>query len=235
MLLPDQLGEPLRAVLAVQRLVGHGPTVASVNSRKRGSVRQSPKFRAPPALEGRHAATSRAHDVPASPLGAGRLDRPPVATFMLASSVGGAFKTEFKLPGTESQAAFDLLEKSSFRNRQVQAQIVFGPQDGIDAAGQAGDGAALRRGRAEDPRRRRREPLRRGRRAAGRRATGRSRTRRSTSPTGRARRSPSRARRSSSFADEDQRARAHASSSAATCSPPGVRRRRARPSASPRR
>ena len=39
----------------------------------------------------------------------------------------GAFKTEFKLPGTESQAAFDLLEKSSFRNRQVQAQIVFAP------------------------------------------------------------------------------------------------------------
>ena len=55
-----------------------------------------------------------------------------VATFMLASSVGGAFKTEFKLPGTESQAAFDLLEKSSFRNRQIQAQIVFGSRDGID-------------------------------------------------------------------------------------------------------
>ncbi len=55
-----------------------------------------------------------------------------VATFMLSSSVGGAFKTEFKLPGTESQAAFDLLEKSSFRNRQIQAQIVFGSRDGID-------------------------------------------------------------------------------------------------------
>src|SRR6185503_13311765 len=35
-LLPHQLGEPLWAVLAVQRLVGHGPTVASVNSRNRG-------------------------------------------------------------------------------------------------------------------------------------------------------------------------------------------------------
>jgi uncharacterized membrane protein YdfJ with MMPL/SSD domain len=33
-----------------------------------------------------------------------------IATFALSSSVGGAFKTEFKLPGTESQAAFDLAE-----------------------------------------------------------------------------------------------------------------------------
>jgi RND superfamily putative drug exporter len=55
-----------------------------------------------------------------------------VATFALASSVKGAFKTEFKLPGTESQAAFDLLEKSSFRNRQISAQIVFGSKDGVD-------------------------------------------------------------------------------------------------------
>ena len=55
-----------------------------------------------------------------------------VATFMLSSSLNGAFKTEFKLPGTESQAAFDLLEKSSFRNRQVQAQIVFAAPQGID-------------------------------------------------------------------------------------------------------
>src|SRR3954466_13799480 len=54
-----------------------------------------------------------------------------IATFALASSVKGAFKTEFKLPGTESQAAFDLLEKSSFRNRQIQAQIVFRAKDGV--------------------------------------------------------------------------------------------------------
>ncbi len=54
-----------------------------------------------------------------------------IATFALSSSVGGAFKTEFKLPGTESQAAFDLLEKSSFRNRQIQAQIVFRAADGV--------------------------------------------------------------------------------------------------------
>ncbi len=55
-----------------------------------------------------------------------------IATFFVSSAVGGAFKTEFKLPGTESQAAFDLLERSSFRNRQVQAQIVFGAEDGIE-------------------------------------------------------------------------------------------------------
>ena len=58
-----------------------------------------------------------------------------VATFALASSLSGAFKTEFKLPGTESQAAFDLLEKSSFRNRQIQAQIVFGSKDGVETVG----------------------------------------------------------------------------------------------------
>jgi RND superfamily putative drug exporter len=57
-----------------------------------------------------------------------------IATFALSSGVGGAFKTEFKLPGTESQAAFDLLEKSSFRNRQVQAQIVFAADHGVDQA-----------------------------------------------------------------------------------------------------
>ncbi len=56
-----------------------------------------------------------------------------IATFALASSVKGAFKTEFKLPGTESQAAFDLLEQSSFRNRQIQSQIVFRSADGIDS------------------------------------------------------------------------------------------------------
>ncbi len=54
-----------------------------------------------------------------------------IATFFVSSAVGGAFKTEFRLPGTESQAAFDLLEQSSFRNRQVQAEIVFRAADGI--------------------------------------------------------------------------------------------------------
>src|SRR4051794_41817520 len=83
-----------------------------------------------------------------------------IATFALSSSLNGAFKTEFRLPGTESQQAFDLLEKSSFRNRQeagllqeverllalgagekssfrnrqVQAQIVFAANQGVDEA-----------------------------------------------------------------------------------------------------
>jgi RND superfamily putative drug exporter len=57
-----------------------------------------------------------------------------IATFALSSALDGAFKTEFKLPGTESQEAFDLLEKSSFRNRQVQAQIVFAATQGVQDA-----------------------------------------------------------------------------------------------------
>ena len=101
-----------------------------------------------------------------------------IATFMLSSSVGGAFKTEFKLPGTESQAAFDLLEKSSFRNRQVQAQIVFAANDGVDdAGGAAGDGGLFAEVEQKIPNVDVVEPLRRRGRAADRRATGRSRTR----------------------------------------------------------
>ena len=56
-----------------------------------------------------------------------------VGGFMLSGAIGGAFKTEFKLPGTESQAAYDLLENSQgFRDRQIQAQIVFQADQGID-------------------------------------------------------------------------------------------------------
>ncbi|MEX1007834.1 MAG: MMPL family transporter [Acidimicrobiia bacterium] len=55
-----------------------------------------------------------------------------IGTFMLSSAIGGAFHTEFKLPGTESQAAFDLLQKSSFRDRQVQGQIAFRAENGVD-------------------------------------------------------------------------------------------------------
>jgi RND superfamily putative drug exporter len=55
-----------------------------------------------------------------------------VGGYMLANALGGAFRTEFKLPGTESQAAFDLLQKSSFRDRQVQGQIVFEAQQGVN-------------------------------------------------------------------------------------------------------
>ena len=52
--------------------------------------------------------------------------------FALSGAIGGAFKTEFKLPGTESQAAFDLLERSSFRDRQIQGQLVFRAEQGVD-------------------------------------------------------------------------------------------------------
>ncbi len=55
-----------------------------------------------------------------------------IGTFALSGAIGGAFRTEFKLPGTESQAAFDLLERSSFRDRQVQGQIVFKADQGVD-------------------------------------------------------------------------------------------------------
>ena len=55
-----------------------------------------------------------------------------VGTFMLSSTIGGAFHTEFKLPGTESQAAFDLLQESSFRDHQIQGQIVFTSEDGVN-------------------------------------------------------------------------------------------------------
>lgn len=48
-----------------------------------------------------------------------------IGAFTLSNVIGGTFRTEFKLPGTESQEAFDLLEASSFRGRQVQGQVVF--------------------------------------------------------------------------------------------------------------
>jgi putative drug exporter of the RND superfamily len=54
-----------------------------------------------------------------------------IGTFMLSGAIGGAFHTEFKLPGTESQAAFDLLQNSSFRDRQVQGQLVFKSDQGV--------------------------------------------------------------------------------------------------------
>ncbi len=55
-----------------------------------------------------------------------------IGTFVLSGAIGGAFRTEFKLPGTESQAAFNLLERSSFRDRQVQGQIVFKADQGVN-------------------------------------------------------------------------------------------------------
>ena len=57
-----------------------------------------------------------------------------IGVFALSGAIGDAFKTEFKLPGTESQAAFDLLQRSSFRDRQIQSQIVFAADHGVDDA-----------------------------------------------------------------------------------------------------
>ncbi|HEX5586884.1 MAG TPA: MMPL family transporter [Acidimicrobiia bacterium] len=58
-----------------------------------------------------------------------------IGVFALSGAVGGAFKTEFKLPGTESQEAYDLLAQSKdFRDRQIQAQIVFKADQGVDDA-----------------------------------------------------------------------------------------------------
>jgi putative drug exporter of the RND superfamily len=53
--------------------------------------------------------------------------------FALASGVGGAFRTDFDLPGSESQAAIDLLERSGFGDRGgQQGQIVFTSSRGVD-------------------------------------------------------------------------------------------------------
>ena len=53
--------------------------------------------------------------------------------FSLASGVGGAFRTDFDLPGSESQAAIDLLERSGFGDRGgQQGQIVFTSTPGVD-------------------------------------------------------------------------------------------------------
>jgi RND superfamily putative drug exporter len=57
-----------------------------------------------------------------------------VAVFTLSGSVGGAFKTNFGLPSSESQAAFDRLEERGFRDRAGEsAQIVFEAPAGVDA------------------------------------------------------------------------------------------------------
>ena len=55
-----------------------------------------------------------------------------IATFAVGGALGGVFRTEFKLPGSESQAAFDLLKRSGFSTRSGdQAQIVFEARQGV--------------------------------------------------------------------------------------------------------
>jgi RND superfamily putative drug exporter len=56
-----------------------------------------------------------------------------VGLFMLSGAFGDEFKTEFKLPGSESQAAVDLLEERGVSERTGFAgQVVFRAEQGID-------------------------------------------------------------------------------------------------------
>jgi RND superfamily putative drug exporter len=56
-----------------------------------------------------------------------------IAVFALSSTFAGEFKTEFRLPGSESQDAVDLLERSGGDERTgEQGQVVFKSENGID-------------------------------------------------------------------------------------------------------
>ena len=56
-----------------------------------------------------------------------------VGLIALSSTAGGAFNTQFKLPGSESQEAIDLLSAHGFGDRAgAQGQIVFEAEQGID-------------------------------------------------------------------------------------------------------
>ncbi|MGH9174162.1 MAG: MMPL family transporter, partial [Vicinamibacterales bacterium] len=56
-----------------------------------------------------------------------------VGLIVLSQVAGGATKTEFSLPGSESQEAFDLLEERGFATRAgEQAQIVFQTEQGVN-------------------------------------------------------------------------------------------------------
>src|SRR5436305_14550853 len=57
-----------------------------------------------------------------------------LAVVLLATSFawGGAFRTQFKLPGSESQQAFDILNAKGFNTRTgAPAQIVFRSDRGV--------------------------------------------------------------------------------------------------------
>src|SRR3989442_9047663 len=60
-----------------------------------------------------------------------------LAVVLLAGSFewGGAFRTQFKLPGSESQQAFDILNTKGFKTRTgAPAQIVFHSDRGVNDA-----------------------------------------------------------------------------------------------------
>ncbi len=59
-----------------------------------------------------------------------------LALLGITRQFGGAFRTEFKLPGSESQAALDILRQGGFESRTGdQGQIVFQHPGGIDEPG----------------------------------------------------------------------------------------------------
>lgn len=56
-----------------------------------------------------------------------------VGLFALSGAIGSPYKTEFKLPGSESQAALDLLQEKGISNRTgFQGQVVFKADQGVN-------------------------------------------------------------------------------------------------------
>jgi RND superfamily putative drug exporter len=56
-----------------------------------------------------------------------------IACFAISGAFGADFRTEFSLPGSESQEAADLLEASGFGDRAgIQGQIVFQAEQGVN-------------------------------------------------------------------------------------------------------
>ena len=56
-----------------------------------------------------------------------------VGLFVLSGALSGEYRTEFELPGSESQAAFDLLEERGVAERTgFSGQAVFEAENGID-------------------------------------------------------------------------------------------------------
>ena len=81
---------------------------------------------------------------------------------MLSGSVGSDFSEDFKLPASDSQEAFDLLEDEFPAQSGDTATIVFKADGGVESpAVKRRDGGRLRRGRKAPPRQRSRQPLRR--------------------------------------------------------------------------
>jgi RND superfamily putative drug exporter len=56
-----------------------------------------------------------------------------VGLFMISGAFGGEFKTEFELPGSESQEALDLLEERGLSERTgISGQVVFSAEQGVN-------------------------------------------------------------------------------------------------------